>query len=548
MTAAPAPRPRSAPVFLALAAAATLTGRAAPAEACGGFFCAPQAPVIQTGEQILFSVNRADRTVDAIINIQYSGPAEDFVWILPLQSAPLDLQVGAQSVFQTINQQTGPRFGLSFETEGRCRAGLSLADSDSASAVLAEGVGGAQDPSGRFGGVQVLSRAAVGPYDSVVLDGTSVRQIRAWLEDNGYGVTDAMMRPVTPYLQKGDVLLALKLRKDAAVGEIQPVHVTMTGDEVCVPIRLTAIAALEDMPITVSILTDEGRAIPENFFEVELNWARLDWLNLGANYRELVAEAADEGQGHAFVTEYAGSTERFADQVHPGYAPDRLRQRIGLAAFLDEASRMGLANRAGFGPIVRRHLATSWTVPAEDFDRCPACFAFDAEGVRIDAEAAVDELAERIVEPERRAQALFDAHPRLTRLYTSLSPDEMDVDPEFAVRTDLPDVDNLRTATVVTRCGFAGQEVGRHLRIEAAGSTIEVDVDEATGRPAAAGLPASARIRQLAEGLDYADNRGLIEEALSGGSCRCAGRAGSSSAAPLLGLALLAGLILRRRA
>ena len=36
-----------------------------------------------------------------------------------------------------------------------------------------------------------------------------------------------------------------------------------------------------------------------------------------------------------------------------------------------------------------------------------------------------------MVEPEQSVQALFDAYPRVTRLYTLLSPAEMTVDPEL---------------------------------------------------------------------------------------------------------------------
>ncbi|MEL6185504.1 MAG: DUF2330 domain-containing protein, partial [Myxococcota bacterium] len=100
---------KSAPLPWLLPAALLTTGTlldARPARACGGLFCQPAQPVIQTGEQILFSVDRTAGTVDAIINIRYSGPAEEFAWMLPLQSAPTELQVGPQSAFQTINNLT----------------------------------------------------------------------------------------------------------------------------------------------------------------------------------------------------------------------------------------------------------------------------------------------------------------------------------------------------------------------------------------------------------------------------------------------------------
>src|SRR6185503_9307112 len=99
------------------------------------------------------------------------------------------------------------------------------------------------------------------------------------------------------------------------IGNIQPITLTMTGEEVCVPLRLTAIAALSNMGVTALVLSDEGRAIPKNYYHVPLNLARIDWLLFGYNYRQLVAEADDEAGGNAFATEYAGSASIFKGAI-----------------------------------------------------------------------------------------------------------------------------------------------------------------------------------------------------------------------------------------
>lgn len=521
----------------------TLAG-ARPAEACGGLFCQPAQPVIQTGEQILFSVDRAAGTVDAIINIRYSGPAEDFAWILPLQSAPTAVQVGPQSAFQTVNTLTGPQFNLQFETKGACRDDSGFLGGFERETALDAGVAGPTEESG----VQVLARREVGPYDTVVLAGETVEAIRTWLVDNGFAVTDAMMMQVVPYVQKGDVLLALKLRKDNDAGDIQPVHVTMTGNEVCVPLRLTAIAAVQDMDITVTVLSDEGRAVPENYFEVELNWARLDWFSRGSNYRELVADAADEGEGNAFTTEFAGSARAFDGQIYPpsGYPRAFLLGATSFRSLVQALADAGLVNKPGIGPILRRHaqgnLQVSLNQQATAFDQCPTCFS-DRDGA-IDVDSVIEEVWTRIVKPEERVQALFDARTYATRLYTLISPEEMGVDPEFAFRSDLPDVSNVHAATQVRECGFGGSVTREFLRIEDTGQ--EVDLERLS--EVQADLPAASRVRQLNEGLDVVDNRPRIARLLGDDlGCSCAQRPsrfpGAGIALGLLGL----GLVLRRR-
>lgn len=57
-----------------------------------------------------------------------------------------------------------------------------------------------------------------------------------------------------------------------------------------------------------------------------------------------------------------------------------------------------------------------------------------------------------MVEPLRATSKLFDTRPYLTRLYTTLSAEEMTVDPMFDVNSDLPKVSNMRTARAHWEC------------------------------------------------------------------------------------------------
>src|SRR5512146_2187102 len=81
-------------VGVAALGAAMLPARSA--EACGGFFCS-QIPVTQAGEHLLFSVDQdseGNSIVTAQIQIQYTGSAADFAWVLPLADVP-ELSVGS---------------------------------------------------------------------------------------------------------------------------------------------------------------------------------------------------------------------------------------------------------------------------------------------------------------------------------------------------------------------------------------------------------------------------------------------------------------------
>ncbi len=54
------------------------------ADACGGLFCQND-PVDQAAERIIFAKND-DGTITTLVQIDYTGSAPDFSWILPMPS------------------------------------------------------------------------------------------------------------------------------------------------------------------------------------------------------------------------------------------------------------------------------------------------------------------------------------------------------------------------------------------------------------------------------------------------------------------------------
>jgi hypothetical protein len=69
-----------------------------------------------------------------------------------------------------------------------------------------------------------------------------------------------------------------------------------------------------------------------------------------------------------------------------------------------------------------------------------------------DLAGLTDAISTSIVKPRLAAQMLIDGHPMLTRLQTFISPAEMDKDAFFFETQDLPNLSNVRTATIRTMC------------------------------------------------------------------------------------------------
>jgi len=81
-----------------------------------------------------------------------------------------------------------------------------------------------------------------------------------------------------------------------------------------------------------------------------------------------------------------------------------------------------------------------------------AAFAEWTQDLIFDPEAFTDALDATVVTPLRQTQALFDDGDTLTRLFTTLSAEEMTRDPVFDFNPDLPQVSNLRSAAARWDC------------------------------------------------------------------------------------------------
>ncbi len=493
-----------------------------PAHACGGTFCdgGPNAmPVDQTGESIVFV--QGDGFIEAHIQIQYDAEstAEQFAWLVPVTAVP-ELSVGSQSFLSALATSTAPQYGFSNNNEP-----CPFDDDDTAACGDdpndAQGFKLDVGDSGGPTGPSVVARQIVGAFEMVVLDGGTAEAVMAWLDDNGFAQDPAAEPVLAEYLEEGQLFAAFKLTPNSDASEIHPIVLRYPSDEACVPIRLTRIAAVDDMPIRTYVLGD-ARAVPSNDRHVELNALELDFLNLADNYLEVVSLAVDEAGGHAWVTEYAGDSAVVPDDALPEASWE-------LEAFVDHGARDTLAELSARGwlscpeadcrwanPLLEGIVAAHLNVPPElDLDEvwaCPDCFADELDRGRWDAQSFVVDVDERIVQPAQHAATLLGAYPYLTRMVTTLSPHEMTRDPVFGENPDLPDV--VLTQELGRRNGFCNGESSFSLpdgRLVAlpGGNWPEIEPES---------MPYAARIEQIASAgapQVIIDNEPRIDELLT---------------------------------
>jgi hypothetical protein len=552
--------------------AATVAFSSRPAAACGGFFCSQQQPVNQAAERIIFADN-GDGTITAVIQILYEGPSENFSWLLPIGSVPEgdDLGVASDVAFTRLQLATNPQFNLNTVVEGRCRE-LSRGDSAIVPTGSPGGSGGSSAgflPSDPDGNVNVEASGVVGAFEYTVISvdpgvPDPAAPAADWLTENGYDIPAGARDLIGPYLADDMYLLALRLTKGSDVGSIRPIKITYAATAPMIPIKLTAVAANQDMGVMTWALSS-ARAVPFNYNALELNEARINWFNASINYGDVVTEAADEAGGQGFVTEFAGPSSLLADVV---WQPFEEADWEGLKAatysrFGDILTALNArySGYSGFWDAVRRSVTLPEQVSFDDFRLCPECYSQDVAFIPSALFAAIEA---DVIEPLRSVQALIDQAPYATRLYSTLSAAEMTRDPVFVFNAELPPVNNIHSADRVIECNPRVYQSDAPWRIDfPQGTSIRGTAAQVGQWPSAVDeQPPNFRVLTLAasgEGAVVADNSGTINSMLanynagvprpgadSGGFCDIGGPVGGGRSLNPAWLGLAIGALLQR--
>lgn len=440
------PRPHWT-VIIAAPALALMAPVMAPttAAACGGTFCdggQSGMPVDQTGETIVFA--QGGGFVEAHVQINYDGgDATQFSWIVPVPAVP-EIDVGSFDFITELRDATVPSYGIVSgtnecigDTNGTGLSGGFISEPDG---------GSASDPT-----PEVLEQSTAGAFEYVVLQGGTSATMMQWLDDNGYAQSPIAPAIFDAYIDEGSVFVAFRLRHLAGIEDLHPVVIRYEGTEPCIPIRLTAVAAREDMDIRAVFLGEE-RVLPTNYRHVRINQLQLDWLQRAPNYAEAVSRALDEAGGRAFITEYAGDSD-VVDPTPLDSTP------FDATAFedVDPLSVVGVLESQGLVVctdtcayrhelvplLLREFFPTPEGVDPNVVYACLSCYEDLVDVSGWDEDAFIARYREYISDPMDHATDLLTTWPYLTRLYTRMSPSEMAFDPMFAEVPGLSVVPNI---------------------------------------------------------------------------------------------------------
>lgn len=462
--------------------------------ACGGFFC-QLVPINQAAEQIVF--RQDGDQITAMVQIQFQGNAEDFSWVVPVPATPT-FDVGSNTAFTDLEIATRPQFNLT-------RSGQECVIDQDFEQLPVASEGGVV-PDSDDSGVVVEDVQDVGGYEVTVISGDNAESISQWLIDNGYDLTATGEELLAPYVEEQMKFVAVKLQQNRGLGSIQPLILKYQSDKPVVPIRLTAVAALEDMGVLIWLLGD-SRAVPENFLHVTPNYTRLNWFagtrNAYGSYQSLITDAMNEAGGQGFATDFAGRINNLLESIT---APGDIREQLNRLSGSSDVEFLALSQTFVNDPIVFDTLTETLPLP----DGQPAFAYFDQSFLANNytsaelaaARTAVTAAIETdVLLPLQLSLDVLAGDRYMTRLFTTLSADEMTLDPAFVFNDDMGDQQLDRNANLEVRCIDDRNHWTLKLG-EGTGRTDEVVIDTIGPIPFAAPAidqEASWRVEETAE-------------------------------------------------
>jgi hypothetical protein len=185
------------------------------------------------------------------------------------------------------------------------------------------------------------------------------------------------------------------------------------------------------------------------------------------NYKEVITLAVDAfaADGNAFVTEYAGASDvvsssacstppgtKAFSQLDPVAVVDTLAQQGLISCFCEDVESVCQYNHPLLQGILLKHLPPPTASRPTSSTAASACYADQIDLMAWDGAGFAADFEQRLIDPGQHAVEPPQPNDYLTRMYTTISPDEMMEDPIFRPNRELPEVPNMLQANRLLRC------------------------------------------------------------------------------------------------
>lgn len=202
-----------------------------------------------------------------VLQVKYSGNVEDFAWVVPLPSLPEEntITTVSDSIFEELHDETQPRiYRLRDPSESWLGGGGDFGEPPREAKLGAE--------------VQIWEKLDVGPYEVLVLSGSSSQALIDWLNSNGFHFPDKANTVIDFYIQKQWYFLATRVQlqvmsqgsNSTYQAGLPALKVTFPVDQPVYPLRISELTSAKENEIELYVAAHH-RMVCESYQTIAMN-------------------------------------------------------------------------------------------------------------------------------------------------------------------------------------------------------------------------------------------------------------------------------------
>lgn len=265
-----------------------------------------------------------------ILQVKYSGTAEDFAWVVPLPDLPAEsgITTESDSIFVKLHEMTQPRLFV--------RPAKSLDN---------RYYGGGGDPSFQevtVPGVQIWEEITAGPYEVTILTGSSSLALLDYLQSNGLDLPAGADATVDFYIQKGWYFAAIKVHLAQTAqttnasyqAGLPAIKMAFPTDKPVFPLRISNLTSAEDNEIELYVVASHRMAC-EGYHTVSMDRDEVQMLI----EEQLRGARLNASRGLACACERIAGPDDLSDQIdYERIFAGKVRSSARPAFFVEYAS------------------------------------------------------------------------------------------------------------------------------------------------------------------------------------------------------------------
>jgi len=242
---------------------------------CGFYVAQAGASLFNNKSQVILV--RDGKLTTLTMSNDFKGNVEKFAMVVPVPEVlrERDIKVIGMDIFDKLDAYSAPRLAEYYDPEPCYRYDYrrDIPMSRNMEFEVSEGLS-LKDKAPTIKTVKIEASYSIGEYDMLILSGTESKDLKLWLQQNGYALPENAEEVLDPYIKNNLKFFVVKVnlerKSKSEFANLRPIQITYESDRFMLPIRLGMANANGEQDLVVYAFTKTGRIECANYRTVKI--------------------------------------------------------------------------------------------------------------------------------------------------------------------------------------------------------------------------------------------------------------------------------------